>query len=83
MHGIFSGKGRLAIPGIGEAALDHRRSRPLEPEPLFLFIRCIDVHKKPSIPRRRCRSIQVADRFRLCQSMVRAGRPRSRGGFLP
>ena len=39
--------------------------------------------KKKSIPGRRCRAIQVAERARLCRAVVRAGRPRSRVGFLP
>ena len=50
---IFSGNGRLAIPGIGKPAPDHRRSRlPVQERPVLfiLCILCIDVHKNDRFP---------------------------------
>ena len=54
-------------------------------QPLVLFILCIlciDVHKKISIPWRRCRSIQVAEMGGAVPGVVRAGRPRSQEAFI-
>ena len=56
MHRIFSGNGWLVILGSRKPAPDHRRSQLPAQQPLvlfILFILCIDVHKKISIPRRR------------------------------
>ena len=53
MHRIFSGNGWLVILGSRKPAPDHRRSQLPAQQPLVLFILCIDVHKKISIPRRR------------------------------
>ena len=52
-------------------------------QPLVLFILCIlciDVHKKISIPWRRCRS--VAEMGGAVPGVVRAGRPRSQEAFI-
>ena len=83
MHRIFSGKGWLVIPGIRKPAPDHRPSRLLMQQPLVLLILCIlciHVHKK-SIPPRRCHSIRAAEMGQAEPDIVRAGRPRSRGGL--
>ena len=82
MHRIFSGNGWLVILGIRKPAPDHRRSQLPAQQPLvlfILFILCIHVHKKISIPRRRCRLIQVGEMSQAVPGLVRAGRPRSRG----
>ena len=39
--GFFSGDGGLAALDIRKSARDHRRSQPLAPQPLVLFILCI------------------------------------------
>ena len=162
IHRIFSGDDRLAVLDIRKSAPDHRRSRPLVPQPpvlIILCILCIDVewmvllhgsaqhagkrefpkgctvafrevarripptapsgrhppgarasrpHALPlraaefpcdaaaghpaggnrigpaeAEPWRRCRSTRVEEIVEAVPGIVRAGRPRSRVGFLP
>ena len=75
---------RLCNPEHPQPAPDHRPSRLLVQQPLvfILCILCIDVHKKISIPWRRCRSIQVAEMGGAVPGVVRAGGPRSQEVFI-
>ncbi len=82
----FSGNNWLAVLSIRKPAPDHRPSRLPAQKPLVLFILCIlciDVHEICRFPG----AVAVRSKWRrwpgLCQSMVRAGRPRSRVGFIP
>ena len=62
------------VLGIRKPAPDHRPSRLLVQEPLVLFILCIDVHKKISIPQRRpVPPTASAFAFRLGDSLSRGG----------
>ncbi len=70
---FFAERGGPKEPPASPARRSAAAASPLDSNP-----GCIDVQKM-SVPRRRCRSIQVAEMGGAVPGMVRAERPRSRG----